>query len=1253
MADKPTFNQTPQNMSREESSPESFEQHSNRSPIPFLVEFKRRRQAGEPISALQFLTEARVQHDPETIVDIVFAEFLEAERKGESGVSDRLCDQFPDYAKEIRQQIYFHRLLVASDKAQPVEGDFVTARDRKFDTRSSFESQDLGQKTKIALPGLEVLKPIGRGGMGVVYLAHEPKLNRKVAVKLLLDGAFASPSHRARFHGEAQAAAAIRHANIVQIDEVGESDGQPYIVMEYVDGGTLEQFIKQQQPTPREAAAFVQTLAGAVHYAHLQGIIHRDLKPGNILLSPKIRNAESNVASSEASRLSDWNPKITDFGLAKILGEQQLSGPALTMAGDMLGTPSYMAPEQASNQSAGAWTDVYSLGAILYQLLSGRPPFLAATPWETLQQALTEEPQSLPRSVPRNLRTICMKCLRKAPSARYTSTNMLASELERFLAGKPIAAQPSTVWERTASWCRRNKVVTVLGSSLIVALMTILGLSLWSRYQLSASLDDMQLARRNEAKSHAESMNYLVDSLISEAKAHQSTGRIGQRVNAISAIKSAEGLIGKVGGSTERTAALRDIAAGCMALPDLVQGPVWNGPPFTHGSCVSTDNRFNRVAQLINNRVVLVTEQLGAKAIFEIRTEADHIVISPDGNWLAAWGRECNVYDLRKSSAVLVASYPSGGWWGFSPASDKLVGADNTGMLIIDLNSQAILHRLPNLKSIVPLAFSKDHQKVALMNEVSVMVCDLTTGSLLCKLESPDVYYDSSCLAWHPDSERLAVAKYLDETAALWNTKTKKVVRRYPVLGFYNNIRISDSGHELIVGSEWGGNLSVFDVESELELLSTQARVLGAITSGPTATRIWTQAPNGGMQAWDFISQDVVRQFKTEILSESKRMIAACDREGRWLAVSSERGFELFDARTKNRVAELRIGQPAFDRVYFDSFGRVWTIVSGGCIRWKIGESGASAPQFLPASIGFQPICVNHDGSWILSTNSDELKIESTGTPNREIKLGRHYDVRNAAFSPDSRLVATGTWNGAEGVKIWNVETCKLENHLEVGSHCELQFSPDGQWLLTTPRGGEVWNARNWKLEMRLESPDTTISGFAFAFSPDSKLVANSASNGLVKLWDIEKRQPIITLRDPSQHRAHSLLFLKERSQLVCVTKDRSTMVKHWDLAKLAKELSSMQIETSTLLTRADTIGDSSAAKDESLTGNSAGDSAGEFNVGVNALYVQLVAAQIHREFVLAVDSQDWMRVSQLVQVILEHSGKLPSFVWALARSVF
>jgi len=363
-----------------------------------------------------------------------------------------------------------------------------------------------------AIPGHELLSVLGRGGMGIVYKARHVHLKRLVAVKMILAGEHAGPEHLARFRTEAEVVARLQHPNIVQIFEVGEHGEKPFLSLEFCGGGSLARKLAGTPLPPTEAAGLMQTLARAMQAAHDKGVIHRDLKPANVLLA------------------DDGTPKITDFGLAKKLDEV-----GETLPGMAMGTPSYMAPEQAKGQKdVGPLADVYALGAVLYECLTGRPPFKAATFYDTIDQVKKVEPvppRRLNPAVPRDLETICLKCLQKEPGNRYASALALADDLHRFLSHKPILARPTTTRERFVKWCRRNPWIALLIAALAAYAVTTSLLYGSLRLQESKTEVAEQKVEELEKKKEGLEKSVLKNELIgkgSEMRAFASIAAVGR-----------------------------------------------------------------------------------------------------------------------------------------------------------------------------------------------------------------------------------------------------------------------------------------------------------------------------------------------------------------------------------------------------------------------------------------------------------------------------------------------------------------------------------------------------------------------------------------------------------------------------------------------------------------------------------------------------------------------------------------------------
>jgi serine/threonine protein kinase len=375
----------------------------------------------------------------------------------------------------------------AKFQRRPTQTETLEGPPRTAERTRDLSDGPAGPATDVERPtvaGYEILGELGRGGMGVVYKARQLSLNRLVALKMILAGEHAGAEAVNRFRREAESVARLQHPVVVQIHEIGEQGGRPFLSLEYVGGGALAEKLGGQPQPIAVAARLVERLARAMHFAHERGVIHRDLKPANVLLTAP----EGPTRPDEEEATTPWGePKITDFGLAKRLGADARQ----TQSGAIVGTPGYMAPEQARGKvrEVGPATDVYALGAILYECLTGRPPFKGDGPLDTVVRLLNEEPVPATRlraDCPRDLETICLKCLRKEPAKRYASAGELADDLRRFLRGEPIQARPLSRLERGTRWLKRQRVATMVLAGGVVAL----AVALWFRPGPEAPVSD-------------------------------------------------------------------------------------------------------------------------------------------------------------------------------------------------------------------------------------------------------------------------------------------------------------------------------------------------------------------------------------------------------------------------------------------------------------------------------------------------------------------------------------------------------------------------------------------------------------------------------------------------------------------------------------------------------------------------------------------------------------------------------------------
>jgi tetratricopeptide (TPR) repeat protein/tRNA A-37 threonylcarbamoyl transferase component Bud32 len=429
----------------------------------------------------------RIRGQPGLVLELINQEVVLRQMRGETPRPEDYLAEFPEISDSLLRLFEVHALasFPTGLRAGPVEGSTLPEPGAPRD----------GAERMPRIPGYEIESILGRGGMGVVYLARQHALNRKVALKLLREGHQDDRALRDRFEREAAAVARCQHPNLVQIYEIGQHDGQSYLALEYIEGGTLARGLAGTPQPPRVAAALVETLARAIEHAHRQGVVHRDLKPANVLLT------------------TDGQPKITDFGLAKLADTS-----TRTEVGTVLGTLAYMAPEQVQGAPAeiGARADIHALGAILYEALTGRPPYRAETPEKMFRTILFDPvvpPSERQRWIPRDLESICLKCLEKGPVERYSSAEALAEDLRRFLDGRTILARRASTGERVARWCRRNPWAAATFVILVAAVTStsVLAVAAWRAARTAERAEAATRKERDRAESEAEVAKAVTD----------------------------------------------------------------------------------------------------------------------------------------------------------------------------------------------------------------------------------------------------------------------------------------------------------------------------------------------------------------------------------------------------------------------------------------------------------------------------------------------------------------------------------------------------------------------------------------------------------------------------------------------------------------------------------------------------------------------------------------------------------------------
>lgn len=994
----------------------------------------------------------------------------------------------------------------------------------------------------------EILSELARGGMGVIYRARQMSLNRVVALKMIQQGHLPSPEAWLRFQTEITASAQLNHPNIVALHESGTVDGAHFFTMRLMEGGNLATQLAHRRNagaptaaarTTREAqhaiVRMILQVARAVHYAHQRGILHRDLKPSNILLD------------------EHGEPQVADFGLAKMLAQES----AATLTDSILGSPNYMAPEQAdgSGKNVTVQTDVYGLGAILYEALTGVPPFQARSPVETIRKVLDEEPVPLRKLNPgidADLETICLKCLQKIPSTRYSSAESFAADLERWLEGRPIQARPVGLLGTAVRWTRRHPALATVSALLLVTLMGV---------AVVASVAAVRIRNAEQA-----AVFRLRESLLDQVRVVRTSPAAGGRSKSRELLRQAAAL----GGRAEFREHVRDELLATLGLPDVEFSPL-AGAQVQGAVRVLLDAKMEQLARIVdgtNLTIATVDRPAASRRFGHTSVGAGLEAFSPDGRYLAVrHARGLEFHDVEEGRLIAATEQRDRSFCFATHAPLVALEDANCEISFRELPSGQETRRLKlppdaansRAQGFLTLTISPDGKFLAFTRaaENTVELVELDTGRVRWRVvqEAPVV-----ALAWSLSRARLSTAAS-DGRMITYRLLDGAISSGFNTPSTAQSLALDDASG-LLAAACRDRRIRIWDLNSLRLLFETdgEGRSLGF---DKDTTRLGTVI-RGDRVGWLTLRQS--SEFKEYVAAQTTRHLEECafTGNGDLLVIGYPTRITLLNASGRGVRGNVTIGE--IPVLAMDSRGEFMLTSDGTGVSRRLLPKSSSAmldaneARLVIPGARWRAITVSADGDRVWAANAASNMVygfnrDFTPTP---IALGPHEFADAIAASPDGRWVASGS-SLLLNAKVWDTQSQTNVLTVHAGKNHRLTFSPDGRWLAVH---GDVFDLRkvgSWNTAPPLpfDGPRPTLG--AVAFSPDGRILAIVEDQGLVRLFDLVKWKSLGLLQPPMPGAINALAFSPDGTQLVAAC--MRGRLRMWDLRAVRQELAALQLD--------------------------------------------------------------------------------------------